>query len=142
MIRLIKYCQLFNIILIIVIIGILSLCGCTNMRHRLGTIKMLKGLSSNDKYKEKALKQETMNFEKAKKYINRGGQEKGISQKTAIKKFGRPVLILSEAEGEKWVYKPADAGWLGGEKIYLFFDRDRRLVNRECVDLHCPPFEE
>lgn len=115
-------------------IGIVSISGCANLRGNMNTIQTLIELGKSEKDKEKILKQETMNFEKVKKYINSNKIEKGISKDIAVKKFGEPVLIFSEPEAERWAYKAADASWLSGEKIYLFFDKDAKLVKWECVN--------
>ena len=95
---------------------------------------MLIQLGRNDKLKQRALNQETKNFKRVKNYIDSNKIKMGISTKSAIKRFGEPVVVLSETEGERWAYKPSDADWIGGEKIYLIFDEESSLSDWECVD--------
>ena len=109
--------------------------GCA----RLNTIHNLIRLGRNDKLKERAIRQESINFGKVKNYIISGKIQKGLSQKTSVRKFGQPTVILYRPEGQRWIYKPGQADWIGSEKIYLFFKNDGRLVNWDCVNLDCVP---
>ena len=115
---------------------IISMCisGCVGLGSNISAIKNMIRLGRNDKLKQQALKQETANFETIKMHIENNKIKSGISAKSAINKFREPILILSETKGEKWAYKPADADWIGGEKIYLFFDQEDSLVDWECVN--------
>lgn len=113
--------------------------GCANLGQRMEILSRLIELNKNEKYKTKAIRQETINFKRVKRYINQGKIEKGISKDMAISKFGEPVLIFTEAEGQGWVYKAGNTDWFKGEKIYLFFDQDDTLINWECIDMDYPP---
>ena len=108
--------------------------GCAGLGNNISAINNLIKLGRNDKLKQKALKQETANFQKVKMLIDNNKIKDGISAKSAIKKFGEPVVVLSTSKGEKWAYKPADADWIGGEKIYLFFNQEDSLVDWECIN--------
>lgn len=112
----------------------MSISGCVRLGSNISAIKNLIRLGRNDKLKQQALKQETANFERIKMHIENNKIKSGISAKSVINKFGEPVTVLSESKGEKWAYKHADADWIGGEKIYLFFDKEDSLVNWECVN--------
>ena len=118
-------------ILITISIGIY---GCVGSGANISGIRTLMKLGQNDKLKQRTLKLETRNFQRVKKYIVNNRIKTGISAKYAIKKFGEPVSVLSKPEGEKWAYKPSDADWIGGEKIYLFFDNEGSLLDWECVN--------
>lgn len=122
---------LLSIFLIIITIGI---TGCVGPGANTKALPMLIRLGRNDKSKEQAEKQETKNFRRLKNYIEKSKIKKGVSTKSAISKFGQPVALLSESKGERWAYKPSDANWFGGEKIYLFFDKNGNLVDWECVN--------
>ena len=117
--------------LIVISMGI---SGCVGTGANVSGLKMLVQLGRDNKLKQRALKQETKNFQSVKKYIDDNKIKKGISAKYAIKKFGEPVLVLSDSEGEKWAYKRSDVDWVGGEKIYLFFDKEGKLLDWECVN--------
>jgi len=123
--------ELFRLSLITILI---FTYGCAGLSQKKDTLKMLIQLGRNDKLKQRALNQETKNFKRVKNYIDSNKIKMGISTKSAIKRFGEPVVVLSETEGERWAYKPSDADWIGGEKIYLIFDEESSLSDWECVD--------
>lgn len=122
---------LLPIIIFYVFSGIL---GCAPLSRKVETLQMLRRLGHNDKLKQQVLKQETIFFQRLKNYIDTNKIKKGISGKSAIKKFGEPVSVLAGLTGEKWAYKPQDADWINGEKIYLFFNTQSRLIDWECVN--------
>lgn len=116
------------------IIALLITSGCVGLGGNVGALRLLVKLGQNDKLKQQTIKQETENFRKIKDYINSNKIEKGMSSELAVKKFGKPILVLSDSGAEKWSYKPSDADWIGGEKIYLFFNNEDKLFDWECVN--------
>ena len=106
------------------------LCGCAN----LSGIKTLMSLGASDKLKEQASARETANFQKVKAYIEEAKINTGITKDEARRMFGEPVIIVSEDDRTKWVYKQAESDWFGGEKIYLFFDKEERLISWDHVN--------
>ena len=88
-------------------------------------------VGASDKLKERASAQETENFQRVKAHIQDKTLEAGMSTKQALKKFGDPVIVIDEDDRIKWAYKPAESDWFGGEKAYLFFDREGKLVSWE-----------
>ncbi len=122
---------LLKIFLIIISMGI---SGCIGLGKKIETLQMLHELAQNDKLKQQALEQETANFQKVKDYIDSNKIKRGISVGSAIEEFGEPVLVFSESEGEKWIYKRSNVEWVGGEKIYLFFNKQGILTNWEYVN--------
>ncbi|MFH1578478.1 MAG: hypothetical protein ABIC18_05355 [Candidatus Omnitrophota bacterium] len=119
----------------LLVISAMIMPGCLGLGGKMGGIKNLIKLGENDKYKKNVLEQETVNFQKVKAYINSSNPGQGISKDIAVIKFGEPILVFSEAEGERWVYKSAEAKWFGGEKIYLFFNKGGKLSNWEYIDV-------
>jgi len=111
-----------------------GILGCTQFGKRLETLQMFRSLSRNEEIKQQALNQETKNFLRIKNYIDTNKIKKGTSARVIIKQCGEPVTILAEPGGERWVYKRRDVAWVGGEKIYLFFDINDTLVNWECIN--------
>jgi hypothetical protein len=99
--------------------------GCA----RLGGVKTLMSLGASDKLKEKASAQETKNFQRLKAGIENQTIAKDITEKQALKMFGKPVIVISQDAGAKWAYKPAQSDWFEGEKIYLFFNSQGRLTS-------------
>ncbi|MBU0548896.1 MAG: hypothetical protein KKH80_00565 [Candidatus Omnitrophica bacterium] len=122
---------LFNIIFIIACMNTL---GCISPNTNISGIRNLARLGGNDQLKEKALQEETANFLKVKDYIDNKKMEAGLNAKSCIRKFGKPVVITSYPEGEKWIYKQSSVDWIGGEKIYLFFDAQKYLTSWECIN--------
>ena len=106
--------------------------GCASVN--ISAIQMLIKLWQNDKLKQQALKEETENYNTLKQYITNNKIEQGLASNFIIDNFGEPVIILPYSEGEKWAYKPAEADWIKGEKIYLFFDKYGKLTNWGCFD--------
>jgi len=118
--------------LVITIISAVGISGCTGAKG--AGISTLMEVGRSEAYKQKALKQETASFNRVKKYIGKNRIKKGISKKAAMRKFGKPVLMTPKEDYEKWVYKPSDSNWFGGEKIYLFFDKDNKLIRWQVVN--------
>lgn len=119
-----------NAIFTVLVPGILVfLSGCAH----LDDINKMMALKRSDDMKQYVLNQETASFEKVKKYMDSGKMEKGMGMQSVLKEFGEPLLIYYESPGAKWVYKPASASWFEGEKIYLFFDEEGKLVKWECI---------
>ncbi|HEC69842.1 MAG TPA: hypothetical protein ENI31_06135 [Candidatus Omnitrophica bacterium] len=107
------------------IILLISFTGCVS----LSSLKPLIELGKSDKLKEKALKEETENFLRIKEAIEKEELKKGLSKEEFLKRYPAPVVIIPEDNQEKWVYKRGESSWFEGEKIYLFFDNQDKLVN-------------
>jgi hypothetical protein len=117
-----------------IIILSISLSGCASSKVNISGVRLLAQLGKNDKAKQRAERQETLNFQRVKTCLDKNKMKKGISSRQAIKRFGEPVVVLAETKGEKWIYKSSGVDWLGGEKIYLFFDREGRLTGWEYIN--------
>lgn len=84
----------------------------------------------------KEYKADTKSYKKIKKALNHDlfhGGEKAFEIK---RKYGEPVVILQEnnVNETRWVYKPSDASFFEGEKAYLFFDSENKLVKWNLVE--------
>ena len=99
--------------------------GCVN----LSSFKALIELGKSDKLKEKVLKEETENFLRIKEAIEREELKKGLPKEEFLKRYPPPVVVIPEGNLERWVYKRGESSWFEGEKIYLFFDNQDKLVN-------------
>ena len=120
--------KLVSIIYLIIIFS--HFCGCVPFDR----LQPLIELGKNEKLKQKAYAQETDSFERVKNYIQSEKIKEILSKDAALKTFGEPVVIFPGDTQEKWVYKAAESSWFGGEKIYLFFDKQGNLINRECFN--------
>ncbi|MDD5633735.1 MAG: hypothetical protein PHW46_00470 [Candidatus Omnitrophica bacterium] len=81
--------------------------------------------------KIKELANETGNYKKIKTAVDRNELKKGESAESIIEKYGRSVVTVNEngATIKRWVYKPGDASYFSGEKVYLFFDEKEALID-------------
>lgn len=83
----------------------------------------------------KALKKETKNYNKVKKAIIQGQLEEGMLAEKIRKKYGEPVIDIydKKKDADKWLYMPATSTHFEGEKIYLFVDKEGKLVGWKLV---------
>ena len=109
---------------------LICLEACTS----LGPLKTLIQLGKNQKLQQKALDQETENFRRVRAYLNSNTIEQNIAQEEALELFGYPVLIIPREEGERWIYKESESSWFGGEKVYLYFNKEGRLTSWEYLE--------
>ena len=121
------------------VVLMMGIAGCSAPVRQVSTLNMLAGLGRDDKLKQQAVDLETVNFKRVKRSIETGRIEPGISKRAAISRFGQPILVFSEEEPERWAYKPANAGWVGGEKIYLYFDAQGNLSKWEYIEADSKP---
>jgi hypothetical protein len=98
-------------------------------------LKSLMTLSKDTGKMESELKEETKSYESVKKAMDEGLLEKGMASSEVSSKYGEPVLVISDQDGKltRWVYKPSQATYFSGPKVYLFFDPDDGLQKWETV---------
>ena len=108
----------------------LFISGCFNLTG----IKTLIGIAKNGKLKQEELDYETQSFNKLKDYIEKGEIRKGLSQKFFLNNIGKPVVSFYRDNKNNLVYKPGAQNWFSGEKIYLQFDRQNKLIDWQCVN--------
>ena len=84
----------------------------------------------------KELNEETENYDKVKGAFDDGRFKKGQSVDEIKKKYGDPVVEMTEQDGVtvRWVYKPSEAVFFTGPKISLFFDAEGNLIEWELYD--------
>ena len=84
----------------------------------------------------KALKKETKNYNKVKKAIIQGELEEGMEARKIRKKYGEPVIDIydKKKDANKWLYMPATSTHFKGEKLYLFVDKEGKLVGWQLVE--------
>lgn len=86
-------------------------------------------ISGEQKLFQEELGKETKSYDAIKAAIENGRIKKGDSQRSIIKRFGAPVIREKDPRyAEKWAYKPGDASWSSGIKIYLYFNEEKTLV--------------
>jgi len=89
----------------------------------------LAAVGKSQKAAEKVLAKETKAFEAVKNGLATGDIKEGQTQEEILKKYGEPVIAMPEENyTEKWIYKPGHATYFDNIKIYLFFDKDKKLI--------------
>lgn len=97
-----------------------------------GKFKLLSLKRSQDSM-QKELARETETYNRLKLGIESGGVNKGMKASEILRKYGKPVIKIHEANVSRWVYKPSESSFFSGEKIYLFFSEDKILTDYNCI---------
>lgn len=126
----------FSAFAVIVFIFLTSFLGCAGpiKSERLGTLLELK---KEDGLLSEHLEQEAESFDVLLEAIRKKEIKKGDLKNAVAIKAGEPVVVYSEKESEKWVYKETGSGWFKGAKIYLFFNPAGELLNYQCLRVDC-----
>lgn len=84
----------------------------------------------------KALKKETKNYNRVKKAIISEKLKEGMLAKEIRKKYGEPIIDIYDEKKNayKWLYMPATSTHFEGEKLYLFIDKEDKLVGWRMVE--------
>lgn len=108
---------------IIFILGLcIVFCGCSKQ------ISTLLDVAKSQSQAQKQLNAETIHFNNLKKAIDEGRIKSGMSERHIQRIIGKPMLIQNENNGQRWVYKPAEATFFDNNKIYLYFDKNKLLT--------------
>jgi len=92
-----------------------------------GELTKLKGIADGMAAMDEVSKQEGINYDKAKAFINSQEIKEGLTKETVSQRCGEPVAIADN--GTRWVYKPPSSTYFKGEKICFIFDESGRLVS-------------
>lgn len=92
-----------------------------------GTLKKLQGLAESATLQEEALKTEAKSYSKAEEFINSPDIKPGLSADFILERCGQPVARADH--NRRWVYKPPSSTFFKGEKIYLIFDENNKLIS-------------
>ncbi|MFH1847249.1 MAG: hypothetical protein ABH869_06830 [Candidatus Omnitrophota bacterium] len=92
--------------------------------------KTLLALNKSRKKMSEKFRIENKNYKRIKQDYKNGSLKKNLSTFEIKKKYGAPVITLLENDQKtiKWIYKPSKDTYSSGEKIYLFFDPQKRLA--------------
>lgn len=84
----------------------------------------------------KTLQQQSKIYEGVKSAIDSGAIKKGMSADTVRKKYGEPVIDVydKKLDSNKWLYMPAESSHFSGEKIYLYFDKEKNLTDWKKIE--------
>lgn len=120
-----------KILTIVIIIGGSCVCGAGTAGGE--GLDALIDIARGQKEISRQYKEETEAFENVRSGVERGRIVIGEKDENIRSRYGAPVIVLKNADGsgERWVYKPASASFFDGDKIYLSFDKDGRLINIE-----------
>ena len=119
---------------VIIIALMLNVSGC-------GRWKNLLALSSSQGKMAKEMKVEKRNYLRVNKAIKHRKLKKGTFGKAIKNKYGEPVVIVFQKSEKtyRWVYKPSADSFFVGEKIYLFFNEDSKLVGWKKIEQEAKP---
>jgi len=111
--------------------------GCST--PNISGMRTLASMAKDEGRKEEALEAETESFAELHKAIMDSKVQPGLSQEEFVKIYGEPALASEVDNGVRLIYKPSHADWFKGEKIYATFNRARKLISLECLNLECSP---
>ncbi|MBL7071462.1 MAG: hypothetical protein ISS26_04755 [Candidatus Omnitrophica bacterium] len=99
-------------------------------------LKTLMELGKSQGEIAKALKNETKIYDKVKKAIESGKLKEGEEAEAIRKNYGEPVIDVFDKKRDaiKWLYMPATSSHFEGEKLYLFIDKDDKLVGWQLIE--------
>lgn len=112
---------------------LLTLCGCSTLEN-LDKLMALQDYSKNKDLQDKTVLEQNKNFEKLRDVVLKAKIQTYPDQKSIARAFGQPVFVEAvEAKGQKlskWLYRYSVSGF-GHDKIYLYFDSQRKLSHWE-----------
>ena len=123
----------------------LALCVAAGARAQSKKVRWVKSptgvsslmtLSKDMGQMNRQLKEETRNYEEVRSAICGRELKEGENASDIQRKYGSPVMVLSEKDGQisRWVYKSASDSYFEGEKAYLLFGDDGKLLRWELVE--------
>ena len=119
-----------NSILLIFVFLIFGISGCTVVSN-LDQITTLQGYSSEKEAQHKDVKIVKVHYDALTKAIDQGQINDFKDQASFIHAFGDPILKKEMNDGTgRWLYRYAIFR-LAKDKVYVYFDRDGKLVKWE-----------
>jgi len=97
-------------------------CGCSKQ------ISTLLDVAKSQSQAQRELNAETKHFNNLKKAIEEDRIKTGMSERHIQRIIGKAMLVQNENDGQRWVYKPAEATFFDNNKIYLYFDKNKLLT--------------
>ncbi len=118
----------------LLIAGLFLFIGITGLFS--ADLKTLMEVGASQADMAKAMRQETENYNSIKSAVAAGEVKPGMKAESIRKKFGEPVINIYDKKrgAAKWLYMPASSTHFKGEKIYLYFDREDKVLDWEKVE--------
>ena len=113
--------------------------GCVSIDSE--AVQTLVEIEKDMKVKDEALEKSDESYLKLKTAMEEHHIKAGTKSSRVKKRFGKPVAVLTDGEGERWFYRAKEGGRFKAHKIYLFFNKNRRLEKWECIRTDCPVIE-
>lgn len=84
----------------------------------------------------KTLREQTKIYDGVKSAVDAGAIKKGMTSDVVRRKYGEPVINVYDKkhDASKWLYMPAESTHFKGEKIYLYFDKENKLIESEKIE--------
>lgn len=122
--------------LIFLIYLIFAVSGCAKVQH-LDQLLTLKAMSEEGERQDKYIASQDKKFKQLLSDIQNNNLKKDLHKKAAVKKYGDPIneTLATRQDQDttmllfRYAMKPFDS-----EKVYLYFDKDGRLIDWEYVE--------
>jgi hypothetical protein len=110
----------------------LLLSSCSIIEHK-DQLLALKRLGDDQARQEQFLKRQEKKFQLLLSDYEKGRLKQGTAQKKILSRYGEPVSFKEQLEDqsgvtEEFVYRHPEQ-FFGSEKIYLYFNKDSKLIN-------------
>ena len=95
-----------------------------------GGLKTIMALNRSNLQMLDDAKGETINFDRARKAVEYGGLNIGVTSDEVVDQVGHPVVKVYDEQTNtvQWVYKPGASSFFEKYKVYLIFDSDGILI--------------
>lgn len=116
--------------LMITFVSLFLLSGCAKIKH-LGPLLVLKDLSEEQEQLNEYVDAQDKKFELLIEEAKSGTLGQYLDKKRILEIFGEPILKkeagANNPETECWLYRYATR-YFGSEKVYLYFNKEEKLV--------------
>ena len=125
-------------------VGVLIFTGCAKLQH-LDQLLVLKDMSDEQTRLQKYIEQQDKKFEKLLKAVEGRTLAKNVRDQSIVRMYGEPLGKREiEKDGQKlerWNYR-YQMKYFESEKVYLYFNEEKRLVGWERVAANPPDKDE
>ncbi|HNV24013.1 MAG TPA: hypothetical protein PKH98_03905 [Candidatus Omnitrophota bacterium] len=130
--------------ILFLVIGVFLLSGCAKMQH-LDQLLILKNFSDEQTRLQQYIEQQDKKFEKLLKAIEDRTLVKNMRDQAIVRMYGDPLGKREvEKDGkkmERWNYR-YQMKYFESEKVYLYFNEEKRLIGWERVGPNPPDENE
>ncbi len=125
-------------------ISILIVSGCAKLEH-LDKLLVLKDMSDEQARMQKYIEEQDKKFEKLLKAVKDRTLVKNVRDQSIVRMYGEPLgkreVEKNNQKLERWNYR-YQMTYFESEKVYLYFNEEKRLVGWEHVAGNLPDENE